>query len=116
MSGVMARLSEGDFLGVEAILRLQDGAETQAGGVDRRGWRRGGDGLADELFGDVVLVALMRQHAQEMQGVGLIGEDFEDLAVDVFGLGELAFLLVLKGDLQGLVDGELAHGMEAVSG
>jgi hypothetical protein len=49
------------------------------------------------------------EDAEEVQGVGLIGEDFEDLAVDVFGLGELAFVLVLQADLEGLVDGELAH-------
>ena len=70
----------------------------------------GGEGSADQIDGDVVAPGLMGDDAQEMECVGVGGLLGEDLAVEVFGFGEAAGLVVLEGEVEGLLEGERGHG------
>ncbi|HEV2170900.1 MAG TPA: hypothetical protein VGR40_08125, partial [Candidatus Binatus sp.] len=64
----------------------------------------------DEFECRVVASGLVRNHPQQVQGVGMAGSRLEDLAVDRFGLGETAGTMVRKAALEGLGDGDLDHG------
>ena len=48
------------------------------------------DGPADVLDGSLILIDLRGDDAQQVPGVGILRLDLEDLAVDMFGLLELA--------------------------
>ena len=62
------------------------------------------DRFAVHLEGGVWLANLEGDHAEEVPGVWVLGLLGEDLAVDVFGFGQSAGLVVLDGELEGLVD------------
>ena len=47
---------------------------------------RQGDGLPDQVHGNVIASHLGRDHAQEMQGIGVVGLDGENLAIELLGL------------------------------
>ena len=84
-----------------AFLFLEDDAEGEVKG----GLIAEGEGLADVFFGEGGLAVLEVDAGEEVESVGLVGVGGEDLAEDGLGLGELVGLLVLKGKLDGLVDG-----------
>ena len=54
------------------------------------------DGPADEIDGDVMSTDLGRNHAEEMQRVGMIALQRERLAVERFGLRESSLLMLRK--------------------
>ena len=69
-----------------------------------------GNGAGEQVCGDVVAAMLLREDAEEMEGVGVIGIDGDDLAVEVFGLGEVSGLMMLQAlEEQGLEFG-VGHG------
>ena len=98
--------------------------EDSAEGEGEGGLRGEGDSAADEAFGfgegapppPSCRACLVGDHAEEVEGVGLVGVDLEDLAVDLFGVFEVAGVLVAEGELEGVVDGELGHGSFARGG
>jgi hypothetical protein len=67
------------------------------------------EGLFNVRFGPVELFGVKIDGAEKVLGISLVGEHGEDLKEDVFGLSKLAGLVVLEGNLDGLVDGQLAH-------
>src|SRR5207247_2048946 len=62
------------------------------------------DGLPDQIHGNVPSSCLTRQHSQHMQDVGVIGLLREDLSVELLGFGQAALLVVLKRDLEKLIE------------
>ena len=66
------------------------------------------DGLADQVNRGLVVPGLMRDDAEEMQAIGVVGIDGKDLPVTVLGLLEPASLMQAAPLLQGLVGVE-AH-------
>ena len=68
------------------------------------------DGLADQVNRGLVVPGLMRDDAEEMQAIGVVGIDRKDLPVAVLGLLEPASLMQAAPLLQGLVGVEVhAH-------
>jgi hypothetical protein len=55
---------------------------------------------ADERFGRLRVASLMRQHAEQVQGVGIVRIAGENLAVEPFGLRQAAGLVQRGGVFQ----------------
>ena len=66
---------------------------------------RNGKGLVDEINGRVALSPLMGNHTKQMQGYRLTGVDLQNFLVNAFSLGQLTRIVVLYGEIQGLLDG-----------
>ena len=98
--------AEGFF---DALRGLKDEAEREAEGGFVADFNR----LADAGFGEVGTFGLVVEGAEEVEGVGLVRVGVEDLAEDFLGFGKLIIVLMLQGELEGLIDCELAHGRHA---
>src|SRR5689334_13240600 len=57
----------------------------------------------------------MRDDAQEVQRIDVLRLDREDLAIDRLGFIETSSLMMLDGDLDGLVGRDLGHGWHDVT-
>ena len=55
-----------------------------------------GDGFADQFDRFIVTPTLMGNHSQQMQRVGMMRIDLEDLAVEIFSIVPPAGLMMLK--------------------
>ncbi len=67
-----------------------------------------GEGLRDEINGNVAFSHLMGNHAKQMQGVRLIGVGLQYLLINALGLGQATRSLVLHREFYGLgvLDGQ----------
>ena len=63
-----------------------------------------GEGLGDEINGNIVFSHLMGDHTKQMQGVRLIGVGLQYLLIDGLGLFQAALSVMPQGEVQGLLD------------
>ena len=61
-----------------------------------------GESLANPLDGKVMTACLVSDETEEVQGVGMIGLDGEDLAVEGLGFGQTASLVMPDCQIEGL--------------
>ncbi len=109
--GEVGVFGEEELIGFDGFIEFFGALEDDAEGEAEVGDVVGDfDGFADEGFGFVEVSGGTEGGGEEVEGVLLVGIGLEDLAVDIDGLVEFAGLLVLEGEFECLVDGELAHG------
>ena len=63
--------------------------------------------LVNAIKGDFTLSGLVRQHAQHMQSIGLIGFDLQHLQVNLFSLWSIPLLVKADCETQCLVDSQM---------
>jgi hypothetical protein len=69
----------------------------------------GGERLADQGDGLLELAPLVGEDAEQVEAVGVVGGDLEDLPVELLGLAQVAGLVVLQGLSEHVRDG--SHGI-----
>jgi len=90
---VQGVLEGGDGVGSAADVRQHDAQIA----VEFRAARIKGDGAADQFHGCIGLRLLKLDHAQQMQGIGMIGLAGEDLAIEGLGILESPGLMESLG-------------------
>ena len=100
--GVVGLESEGVAIGGNGVVEFALGGEdlSKVGVVGGDGGAEG-DGLADEVFGGGVLIGLVGEDAEHVEGVGVPGVGCENLAVKALGFGELAGFVEAEGAGEG---------------
>ena len=96
------------WIDLESAAKVGDGgvrlAEGAAGfaevGVSHGVLRLDGDGFLNPLHRDFVAAELVRDDAEEVQGVGVVWLHREDLAVERLGIGQATGLVMLNRDLK----------------
>ena len=63
-----------------------------------------GEGFCNEINSDVILTRLMGNHTEQMQGDGLVGITLQYLLVNIFSLRQATRVVVLDGEVDGLLD------------
>ena len=100
--GVVGLESEGVAIGGDGVVQFALGGEdlAEVGVVGGDGGAEG-DGLADEVFGGGVLIGLVGEDAEHVEGVGVAGVGCKNLAVKAFGFRELAGFVEAEGAGEG---------------
>ena len=89
---------------IEPALRGQGVAEV--GVIQRdRGFHR--DRLADPLSGQTVMSALVGDHTEQMEAIGVAGLNRENLKVETFGFAQAPGLMALQRGIQRRLNGGL---------